>query len=94
MLPPDQQPKTLDAAVQWVFDNFDLEALREFRSVPYEELIMYHHGTGRFFRNHFGLWTGNESLLRDACNGSKELHPDEASQAIIEAVWSRLQARP
>ncbi len=40
-------------------------------------------------RNAYGLWAGNKALL-ESC-GSANIHPDECSMTIIEAVWDRLQ---
>lgn len=54
-----------------------------------EDLILFHHGWGTSIRNEFGLWRGNEELMRD-CHAD---HPDDASMVIIEAVWQRLQSQ-
>ena len=44
---------------------------------------------GTAIRNEFGLWEANTALLA-AC-GSPDMHPDDASQVIIRALWEVLQ---
>ena len=46
-----------------------------------------HHSLGRAIRNEFGLWSGNEALLK-AC---RRKHPDDASAVIVTAIWKSLQ---
>jgi hypothetical protein len=46
-----------------------------------------HFGLGVRIREDFGLWRGNRALLLSC--GS--LDPDDASMAIIRALWARLR---
>ena len=46
----------------------------------------YHHGLGRAIRNRYKLWQ-DKALLAEI----GEEHPDDASSAIIRAVWDKLR---
>jgi hypothetical protein len=48
-----------------------------------DNLIMFHFGWAMRIRNEFGMWAGNDELIR-SCG---EFEPDEASMAIVRAVW-------
>ena len=80
-------PKTVDEAVtRLLADMKDADKARV-RDTKKEDLIIFHHGWGTGIRNEFGLWRGNTNLMAD-CHAQ---HPDDASMAIIEAVWQKLQ---
>lgn len=80
-------PKTVDEAVTRILSTMPAEDRKTVRETPKDKLIMFHHGWGTGIRNSFGLWRGNEALMKDC----KADHPDDASMVIIEAVWARLQ---
>lgn len=80
-------PKTIDEAVDSIVSRMDEESKRSLRMMREQDLIQYHFGWGMAIRCDFGLWCGNAGLLEDA--GTDE--PDEASMAIIAAVWKRLR---
>lgn len=54
-----------------------------------DDLIMFHHTLGRNIRNTFKLWESNPELLANMCL-PLDIHPDEISQKIIEALWRKL----
>jgi len=83
-------PKTVNEAVDQIIEQMADADKEKVRSTKKDDLIMFHHGWGTGIRNEFGLWGGNEPLMRDT--GAS--HPDDASMIIIEAVWSKLQASP
>jgi hypothetical protein len=56
-------------------------------ALPEDGLISLRFGLGQHIRNAFGLWEGNDTLLR-ACG---TIEPDDASMVILEALWERLQ---
>jgi hypothetical protein len=80
-------PKTVGEAVAILMHDLSSETLAELRQTPEDELIDHHLGLGRFIRNVFGLHGGNLDLLQD----SGTLNPDDASLAIIRALWHRLR---
>ena len=85
-------PQTLDQAVDWLLNELSQEEQIILRGVAFDDLIGFHHSLGQFLRNKLGMWDGNDELVRSCCVGD-ELHPDTASQTIIEVAWTRLQAR-
>jgi hypothetical protein len=56
------------------------------KSTAEENLIMCHFGWPVNMRNEFGMWKGNEALIRSC----KVDHPDDASMAIVRTVGSEL----
>lgn len=56
-------------------------------NTPEEDLISLHFSWGLNIRNEFGLWEGNDELIK-SCG---EIEPDGASGTIIDAVWRALQ---
>lgn len=83
-------PETVDIAADIIIKRLSDEDRLLIKNTKKEDLINFHHGWGTSIRNDFGLWDGNEKLLRSACHG-EICDPDEASMVIIEAVWMRLQ---
>ena len=89
-LGPDRWPTSVDAAVDDILSSLSAEHKQILLNTPKENLIRFHHGWGTGIRNYYGLWRGNNELLRDACDGEL-CHPDEASMVIIERVWEAVQ---
>jgi hypothetical protein len=59
------------------------------------ELIRFHHGWGQAIRNGLGMWRGNTALVK-SCSEHRDdgfEFPDNASMALIEAVWQHLQGK-
>ncbi|MBT6710482.1 MAG: hypothetical protein HOB22_02095 [Candidatus Marinimicrobia bacterium] len=44
---------------------------------------------GQGIRNSMGLWGDNKALLKSC--GSEEMHPDDASAAIVKFLWLKLR---
>jgi len=58
-----------------------------------EDLIDVHTALAYHIRHEFGLLTGNMALL-ESCriiSGDENLHPDDASMLIINALWKKVQ---
>ncbi|WP_298894943.1 DUF6794 domain-containing protein [uncultured Psychroserpens sp.] len=87
-----QQPRTYLEAIDHIY-NLLSDADRDYvKNVPFYDLIIFHRGWGMGIRNDLGLWGKNKELL-DSCadaNGTKTIHPENASQLIIEGVWKKL----
>ncbi len=56
-----------------------------------KDLILYHHGLGRWIRNEWDLWQGGALLEHMKSLGF--IHPDDMSQALIEEYWARKNNR-
>lgn len=94
-------PSTLTEAVDRLMSTMRVEDLATLRDTPEGNLIQYHFSLGVHIRNEFGLWQGNDELLRSCCAEIddpwlREIatnNPDKASGVIIEALWQRLQSQ-
>lgn len=80
-------PKTVDEAVTRILSILDEASKNKLRSTAKADLIMFHHGWGTGIRNDFGLWRGDDSLLKDTGRDD----PDDASMVIMEAVWDSIR---
>lgn len=89
----DIWPKTVKEAASQIAGMLDDDSRERVRSTKKSDLIQYHHGWGTGIRNSFGLWRGNEQLLK-SCGQGEIVHPDRCSMIIIEAVWDLLQVPP
>ena len=76
------------------------EEKRTLRGTNKEELAKFNFGMGVYIRNKFGLFDGNDALMK-ACALSQhgEVYnifygddPDSAAGVIIEAVWKELKS--
>ena len=88
--PAPDWPTTVDEAVDRILAKLTDAQKDEVRRTPAADLDFLHFGLGTAIRNECGLWEGNTALLA-AC-GSPDMHPDDASDVIVRAVWERLQA--
>ena len=57
-----------------------------FKAVPERNLIMSHFGWAVNMRNEFGIWQGNDGLIRSCYTDNA----DDASMVIVKAVWKEL----
>ncbi len=87
-LPQEQWPHTVYEAVGLLLAKLSDADREKLKHTSKSELIIYHHGFGTYIRNQFGLWGGNEGLLKSC--GGEWVHPDSASSVIINALWERL----
>lgn len=88
----DTWPSNVDEAARLIAAELDDDFKARVRSTKQDDLILYHHSWGMGIRNSFGLWRGNEKLLK-SCGQGKIAHPDECSMIIIRAVWELLQTQ-
>lgn len=75
-------PTTLAEAARRLLEAMPEDDRRMFAAAGEEDLIAMHHTVGQWVRNFFGLWLGNDALLRD-CG---ESHADDASTVIMRAA--------
>src|SRR5262245_24625680 len=68
-------PRTLDAAVTRLLAQMSDDDKKLVRETKEGDLIRFHLGWGMGIRNEFGLWGGNDELIRSACGGEL-CHPD------------------
>ena len=88
---PSGLPRTIEEEVNRLIAEMPPENKEQLAEVQTEEgLIHYHFGLGQYIRNEYGLWAGNDELLKE-CGTA---HADDASGVIIKALWSRLRREP
>jgi hypothetical protein len=89
LLGPENWPVTVEATVKDILPLLPLYRKLEMRWMKKEENRSYEHfGLGLAIRNRYGLWRGNQQLIRSACG--YDCRPDDASGLIVDAVWDAL----
>lgn len=87
---PNNPVKTVDEVVDILITRLSSEDLNYLKNSTQADRYWLHFGLGIGIRNSFGLWKGNEALLKDACGG-QICHPDEASSIIIERLLKKVK---
>jgi len=85
-------PKTVDEAVDRLIENLDLSDKVKIAKMNLDDLVHFHSNLHLYFKNAFGLWSGNTELLEDCRSISKEpVHnEDEATVVILGVLWKKL----
>jgi len=89
----EKQPKAMEEAVSMLHANMGLNDEILLAGMKEEDLIDVHTALAYHIRHEFGLLTGNIALL-ESCrmvSGDKNLHADDASMVIINALWEKVQ---
>ena len=79
-------PKTVDKAAEAFINNLQKDDIEFIKNVSREDGFYLGISMGRTIRNSFGLWNGNEELIKD----SNETHPDDVSSIILDKIWEKL----
>ena len=89
-------PKTVAQAVKRLKRELPLEDKGIIKDIQEDDLNGLHISIGRYIRNEFGLWSGNNELMESCCSvsGVDKLHEDDASAVIITELWRQLQKMP
>lgn len=82
-----QWPRTLQEAVRISILTMTDKDREMLKNTAEEDLVFFHCNWAVNMRNEFGLWHGNDELLR-SCGA---FDADGASMAIIRAVWKALR---
>lgn len=90
--------KTFDEIVEEIVSGMSEGSRQALKSIPREDMIQFHHTTGRAIRNEYLLWDKSNPLTSswdDSCisaDGVDEhpCHPDAVSTRIMEAVWEKV----
>jgi len=86
-------PKTIHEAVERLITEMALKDKVVIANMIHDELIDLNSNLGAYIRNAFRLWSGNHELM-ESCrfvSKNKKLNVDEASFAIIDAMWEKLR---
>ena len=85
-------PKTVDEAVYRLIENLDLSDKVKIAKMNLDDLVNFHSNLHLYFKNAFGLWSGNTELLESCRAISKEpvQNEDEATVVILGVLWKKL----
>ena len=86
-------PKTIHEAVERLILEMALKDKVVIANMTHDELVDLNSNLGAYIRNAFRLWSGNHELM-ESCrfvSKNKKLNVDEASFAIIDAMWEKLR---
>ena len=86
-------PKTVNEAVNRLIEDLDLRDKVKMANMNLDELVNIHSALHVYFKNAFGLWSGNKELLADCASISKYpiYNEDDASVVILGVLWKKLQ---
>ncbi|GAG77482.1 unnamed protein product, partial [marine sediment metagenome] len=86
-------PKTADEAANRLIEDLDLRDKVKIANMNLDELVNIHSALHVYFKNAFGLWSGNTELLKNCKSISNEpiYNEDDASLVILGVLWKKLQ---
>ena len=85
----DVYPKSIESAVELLMESLSKDQLDQIKQLEEDELWEVHMSLGQGIRNSMGLWSDNKALLKSC--GSEDMHPDDASSAIVKFLWLKLR---
>ena len=90
---PSEPPITVKESVERLITGLSLKDKTTIANMAEIELGTLHLNLGEYIRNEFGLWSGNEDLIKSCCRlaGNVNIHQDEASSVIIKEFWKQLR---
>ncbi len=85
--------KTVDEAVDRLISDLDLQDKVKIANMSLDELVNIHSALHIYFKNAFGLWSGNTELMESCRSISKEpiYNEHEATVVILGVLWQKLQ---
>jgi len=86
----DVYPKSIESAVELLMESLSKDQLDQIKQLEEDELWEVHMSLGQGIRNSMGLWSDNKALLKSC--GSEDMHPDDASSAIVKFLWLHLRS--
>lgn len=87
---PRSWPTSVDEALSVLDVQLDAASKRRLAYLDYDEIGELHEGLGTTIRDRFGMYKGNERLLRD-CD-PEYIHADTCSSIIISRFWKNVRA--
>jgi hypothetical protein len=86
-------PKTLDEAVDFLYDNLTAGLLVEIQDLSEDEFVgRSHFGHGTWIRNSWGLWSGSELSRWFQYRGI--FHADDMSSIILTSSYRKIINKP
>lgn len=86
-------PQKVTEAVALLKSALPLKDRAVMANMQLNELGQLHSGLGEYIKQNFGLYTGNEPLLKSCADSGNLTQPilDEACAVILKALWEDLQ---
>jgi len=86
-------PKTVDEAVDNLISDLDLKSRMVIANMDLDDLIHLHSNLFVYFKNAFGIWSGNAELLESCRSISREPvnNEDDATAIIMAVLWKKLR---
>jgi len=86
-------PKTVDEAVDNLISDLDLKSRMVIANMDLDDLIHLHSNLFVYFKNAFGVWSGNTELLESCRSISREpvKNEDDATAVIMGLLWKKLR---
>jgi len=86
-------PKTVNEAVDRLISDLDLKSRVKIANMDLDDLVDFHSHLFVYFKNAFGLWSGNTELLESCQSLSNEPvnNENDAAAVIIVALRKKLQ---
>ena len=98
LYPPPQHivpqfPTTIQEAVEKLSTNLSLKERTDIAHMKEDALFRLEPTLGNHIRDHFGLGSGNDRLMRScrSISGNNDLTEDDASAVIINELWKQLR---
>jgi hypothetical protein len=91
--PSDAFPQTVDTAVDRLVSEMPLKDKATMANMTEAEWVNLDVTLGKYIMNQFGLWSGNQALIKScrAFSQNEFKNEEEAANVIIQALWQRLQ---
>ena len=86
-------PRTVDDAVDDLIRKLSLKDKATIANMTEQELSSLHFSLGKYIRNKYKIWNGNEALI-SSCRfllKKKPIHEDEVVSLIIKELWKKLR---
>ncbi len=86
-------PQTVRQAVEMLSAQLPLKQKATIANMDENELIRLNPSLGRYILNKFGLWSGNEKLVKScSAKANYPLHnEDDAAAVIVKELWRKLK---
>lgn len=70
------------------FKQIDTQSKEILARIKKEDLIQFHHSTGQFIRNNYGLWAEDNPHV-DNTDPSSPIMADQFSYRVMEYCWEK-----
>jgi hypothetical protein len=92
--PQEDLPQNVQAAIQWLAEVLELKDRARIANMQPQELDHLRSGLGDYIKEKFGLYSGNEALLKSCADLGRLRRPlpEEACAVILRALWKELRA--